>query len=389
MPQLVPHDICTACGACMSICPQKAINMRADRSGSLYPEIDSSLCIECNLCKKNCPIENSCDYNYPQKCYAAWNVIDEERKTSASGGIAIAMYEYALKHEFVCIGAVQEADFSVVHKIARKKYELKAFKNSKYVFSNAYDVFPEVKHLLRQKQNIIVIGLPCQIAAFRKLFPKFENLLLIDIVCHGSVPTIYLQQHIHALEVEHKQKASRMSFRAPEKGTATYHFTLYNNKGDLFYSKRSIDGDKYNIAFHRAIAYRENCYKCNFARPERVSDITLGDYHGLGIKQSCTYTQDEVSVILANTYKGLQFVEQLKSDGCIHAEQRLVEEPIMGDAQLRRPSPKSIQRYDFETYLVKTNGNFEVSMNNVLKKQRRREKIEHIKNILSKFKPKQ
>lgn len=387
MPQLVPHNSCTACGACMAACPQEAISMQTDKQGALYPKIDFSRCIECNLCEKICPIHNPCSYYYPQKCYAAWNVIDEERKTSASGGIAIAMYEYALKHKYICIGAVQEVDFSVVHKIARKANELRGFKNSKYVFSNAYNIFSEVKHLLKQKQDIIIIGLLCQIAAFRKLFPKSENLLLIDIVCHGSVPTIYLQQHIHALETEYRQKAFRMSFRAPEKGTATYHFTLYNEKGEIFYSKRSFDGDKYNIAFHRSIAYRENCYNCNFARPERVSDITIGDYHGLGIKQRCTYTQDEVSVILTHTPKGLLFVEQLEAEGYIYAEQRLIEEPIMGDAQLRRPSPKTIQRYDFETFLEKTNGDFEIAMNKVLRKQKKREKIEYIKNILRKFKP--
>lgn len=67
-------------------------------------------------------------------------------------------------------------------------------------------------------------------------------------------------------------------------------------------------------------------------------------------------------------------MEQLEAEGYIYAEQRLIEEPIMGDAQLRRPSPKTIQRYDFETFLEKTNGDFEIAMNKVLRKQKKRER---------------
>ena len=87
---------------------------------------------------------------------------------------------------------------------------------------------------------------------------------------------------IQSLEKMIGEKANRMSFRSPEKGTENYFFTLYNNRDEIIYAKRSIDGDSYNIGFHRAISYRENCYHCRFACPERVSDITLGDYHGLG-----------------------------------------------------------------------------------------------------------
>lgn len=66
MPQLVPHNSCTACGACMAACPQEAISMQTDKQGALYPKIDFSRCIECNLCEKICPIHNPCSYYYPQ-----------------------------------------------------------------------------------------------------------------------------------------------------------------------------------------------------------------------------------------------------------------------------------------------------------------------------------
>lgn len=388
MPNLVSHNHCTACGACLIACPTKAITMQQNKIGALYPNINTKSCIKCNLCEKICPILNPCAYNIPITCYASWNLNIEERNSSASGGIAIAMYEYALKNNYICIGASQEQDFSVIHRIARTENDLKAFKNSKYVFSNAYNVFSELKQILKNNLNtpIVVIGLPCQIAAFKKLYSKANNLILVDLVCHGITPTSYLQQHIGYLEKKYKQKAKRMSFRAPEKGTSTYHFTLYNNNNEIFYSKRSIDGDKYNIAFHRTISYRENCYNCKFAQSKRVGDITLGDYHGLGSIKPSNYNQNKVSVVLINTLKGNFFFNNLINNGYIYAEERPLEEPINGDLQLQRPSPKNLQRLDFENLIYKYNGNFVRAINIVLMKNMLRNYMNQVKHVLRKFK---
>lgn len=78
--------------------------------------------------------------------------------------------------------------------------ELPPLKNSKYVFSDAYVAFRQIKSLLKEGQKIVFIGLPCQVVALRKLFHDDENLLLIEVVCHGTTPLSYLRQHIHYLE---------------------------------------------------------------------------------------------------------------------------------------------------------------------------------------------
>ena len=45
---------CYGCTACMNICPSNAISMLPDEEGFLYPEINSSKCINCNLCNQIC-----------------------------------------------------------------------------------------------------------------------------------------------------------------------------------------------------------------------------------------------------------------------------------------------------------------------------------------------
>ena len=53
---IVEKAKCTGCFACLSICPTKSILMQADSEGFWYPKIDSTSCIECNLCRKCCPV---------------------------------------------------------------------------------------------------------------------------------------------------------------------------------------------------------------------------------------------------------------------------------------------------------------------------------------------
>lgn len=49
---------CCGCSACQCICPKHAISMIENKEGFLYPVIDDSLCIECGLCQKVCPVSN-------------------------------------------------------------------------------------------------------------------------------------------------------------------------------------------------------------------------------------------------------------------------------------------------------------------------------------------
>lgn len=84
------------------------------------------------------------------------------------------------------IGASQNSDFTVTHKLVRNLEDLAPLKNSKYVFSDAYNVFPKINSLLKENQKIVFIGLPCQVAALKNIFHENENLILVDVVCHGT-----------------------------------------------------------------------------------------------------------------------------------------------------------------------------------------------------------
>ena len=78
--------------------------MQPDAEGFLYPQIDETACIHCNLCEKVCPILQS-----PQEpkdktpaAYAAINRDDGIRSQSSSGGVFTLLAEYILARAAWC-----------------------------------------------------------------------------------------------------------------------------------------------------------------------------------------------------------------------------------------------------------------------------------------------
>lgn len=376
MIKLADKESCTACGACAFVCAKNSITMIEDEHESVYPSLDSTNCVECGRCQKTCPILSPLDVNTPQIAYSAWSSDEKERETSASGGIAAEIYKKAVSEGCDIAGAVQQDDFRVVMQLSSDEKAILKFKNSKYVFSEAWHVYQEIKQSLKADKNVVFIGLPCQVAALRKIFRENEKILFVEVVCHGTAPFSYLKQHIEHIEHTKNEKVIRMSFRDPDTYTFTYTFTLYNKDGKRFYAEVPRKTDTYQYAYHSTISYRENCYHCHFAREQRIADITLSDYKGLGRMAPCSYGETNVSCILVNTEKGKKFIKEMIQEKRIYADERPVREPIEGDPQLRQPSLKGAARMDFER-LIKVN-DFETTMQIVMKRDKRRKKIHKI-----------
>lgn len=353
---LAEKESCTGCGACAYVCPKKCISFRNDEAYDItYPVIDEEQCISCGKCQKFCPALNPVDGVFPSCAYAAWSADSEERRTSASGGIATEIYKHALNKGWSIVGASFCEDFKVHLELADSLGATDKFKNSKYVFCYTDNIFHEIDHKLKNGIKIAVVALPCQIAAIRKIFnDNLDNLLLVDLVCHGTMPYEYLKQYIGYMEKLYNKKIMRLSFRDPAKGTENYALSLFDEENICFHSCSSF-ADIYQFAYHCMVAYRENCYHCRYANSSRVSDITLSDYKGLGSCSPCNFSEKKVSSILINSAKGGKFIEELIDDKSIIVEKRPIGEPIRGDSQLRHPSVKSFSRRLWER---KYQGNF-------------------------------
>lgn len=357
---------CTACGACVNVCPKQCITWEKDDYDTLYPCIDEVKCIKCNACIRTCHNNNSIHFNKPLHTYAAWSIDEDNRRTSASGGIASVFYKAVLENGGFTTG-VEFTRKGGAHFIELNDFDdIKRVKNSKYVFSHTDDIFKRIRQELKTGRLVFFVGLPCQVAALKSylgLLADSNNLLLADLLCHGIVNEDYLFQYLQDIERKVGTEADEVCFRDPDFGTEGYRFTLRvkrypsskrvsqraREKNQIIYNQSHTDKNLYMMGYMDDLIFRDNCYQCHYARTERVGDLTFGDFDGLGKDAPCSYPKKKVSLLLVNTDKGRKTLENIKNN--LYIEERSINEAVKYQSQLREPTkahqirPLFLERY--------------------------------------------
>lgn len=363
--KLASHDKCTGCMACMQACKHHCISSYEDAFGNVYPVIDRAKCLDCGICSKKCPVLQDISAKYPQNAYAVWSLNQTDRDSSASGGAATVFYNKAIKMGYSIVGVEFQDGYKVNHVLTSENTYVSRFKQSKYVYSSSETIFSEVKKELKQK-NVLFISLPCKVAGLLSYLGDYpDNLLTVDIVCHGCPSQKLLQEHIKC--VDNLSRGVKLCFRKDN----LFLFELSDIENKSFYKKIGKT-DSYVAAFLEGLDYRESCYICPYAKNERISDITICDFWGLGktIPFNHPYS-GSISCVLVNTEKGRLFFNQL--NGLIFQEERPVEEAIDGNAQLNYPTHIHPLRSQFEQ-LYQDVG-FDESVRIVLKSAMSKEKM--------------
>lgn len=361
---------CSGCSACKEACPKQCISMECDALDATYPIIDESVCIDCGICSKTCPNNREIKFNKTQKVYAAWSNEQEIRRTSASGGIAYELYRFWLQGGGVATGVVYDNKLGCHFVLLQELSELPATQNSKYTFSDTNGIYEVIKRKLEDAIPVLFIGVPCQVAGLLGFLKKdYENLTTVDIICHGMPPASYLKQHIDSVEKQSHELASELSFRDPRYGTNTFTFTLTNNNGKEFYRKKVLSNDNFQLGYHRALIYRENCYHCSYACKDRISDLTIADFSGLGRFEPVSFERLNVSCLLQNTDKGADLLSKLHNVLVLY--ERPMREAFEVEAQLKAPSLKHPARVVFEDEYKRTR-NFKRACDKALKEEKRK-----------------
>ena len=97
---------CTGCFGCYNICPDKAIKMKYNNEGFLFPFLVKEKCNNCGICSEICPILNNSDNENRliPKTFAAWNKISKIRNQSSSGGVFYELARHVLLNNGVVYG---------------------------------------------------------------------------------------------------------------------------------------------------------------------------------------------------------------------------------------------------------------------------------------------
>ncbi|MCR5671530.1 MAG: Coenzyme F420 hydrogenase/dehydrogenase, beta subunit C-terminal domain [Butyrivibrio sp.] len=339
---------CCGCGGCYNVCPQGAISMKQDEFGFLYPQIDHDKCISCGLCKSVCAFQNTQETNTPVAAYAAVNRDREQLFYAASGGLFTALAEKILSEGgavFGCAMDIHGGKITVHHVMADKKEDLKRLQGSKYVQSDTEKTFSETMTLLEDGRKVLYSGTPCQIAALKEFLKKdYDNLILVDIICHG-VPGVKMLQGYLDLEKEKRgyKEITGYLFRDKKAGWGE-NSGLYgiDKKGREAVYRRPARLSSYYALFLDGLISRKNCYSCKYACEKRPGDITVGDFWGIAyehpdiLKKGGAFVEDAgISCLIANTEKGRDFCE----DGSLNIEKvpSTFEKIAKGNVHLNRP----------------------------------------------------
>ncbi len=347
----VPKDACTGCGACYSKCPVNAIEMKENKEGFLFPKVNSEKCIDCGLCYDACAAVNYVERGSETRAYAAWADF-ETRMKSSSGGFFSVLANYVLENGgAVCGAAFTEGYDGAVHRWIEKKEDLQILRGSKYLQSIIGDTYKQAKEYLESGRMVLYTGCPCQIAGIKRYLGKnYENLILVDIVCHGVPSPKAYKAYIS--EIANGSPIKKVDFREKEHwgwGTAT---SLYTEDGKAYYGECSKD--PYWIGFLSGLITRECCAWCPYANASRIGDFTIGDFWGVSDASKEYDDTNGTSLVMLNTAQGKRVFEIIK-EKCELAQEvpmeKVVEIAQRRNGQLLHPTGKNLKRNRFFKFL--------------------------------------
>lgn len=324
---------CYGCRACEKICSQKAISFEPDEEGFLYPVLSEDLCVNCGLCKKVCPYDN--DFSGVEPCfvYALRHKNEEILLNSSSGGAFSLIADYVIEKGGAVCGCVFDEEFRAVHIVTEDESVIEKMRGSKYVQSDTADAFTEIKSRLEKGQAVLFTGTPCQVDGLKHYLRKdYENLLTVDLICHGVPSPLLLNEYIKTVE-DKKGRITDIKFRDKKNNGWRSEGTITcENKKEYVFSP--FRDSYYNLYYVRNNVSRMSCYCCKYATQKRVGDFTIGDYWNIpDVVPELDYEKG-VSVILANNQKAQGIIREVKDSVVIYETE--LSAAVKGNGNLSR-----------------------------------------------------
>lgn len=369
---------CCGCRACAQSCSLQAIRFEEDLEGFMQPLVDEGVCVGCGKCLKACPVNIINVYKYEQQGYAAKirNVVDLSK--SASGGVFYALAKLTLELGGVVCGCSVDVNLMPHHVIAKTLDEVKSMRGSKYVQSNMNDIYAQVKEYLKQGVRVLFTGVPCQVAGLRNFLGiDYDNLICIDIICHGVPSRKMYCEYLRWLETKWNGKILSYAFRSKKRHqwSLTLEAKIRKNNGKIVYLHKMASLDPYYYNFLKGNIYRESCYICSYSQQNRPGDITIGDFWGIEHTHPELFDINGVSCVLINSPKGDRFWGKLSE--VIEMNKVAIDDIVNYNGNLRTPTKRPIERDDI--YRLLTVGGFEAIPYNL---SWRSKFIDEIKNCI-------
>lgn len=303
MIEIKDKSKCCGCFGCEQICPKAAITMKNDREGFWYPDIDIKKCINCGLCDSVCPQLHPEKVSESTQVFAAYRKDFEKRLKSASGGIFAVIAEQVIKEGGSVFGAAFNKNFELNHIEVNRIENLYALQGSKYVQSRLSDSYSVVKERLNSGIKVLFSGTPCQVSGLKKFLNKeYENLLTMDLVCHGVPSPKVWKKYIS--ELGNGENLISFTQRAKENGISKSYLEFEFSDGKVL--KQGYNENIFMKGFNQNLFLRPSCYDCGFKGTDRCSDITIGDFWGFEKFHPEFFDDFGISLVMVHSNKGMK-----------------------------------------------------------------------------------
>lgn len=303
---------CTGCSACYSVCPIQCITMYRDEEGFLYP-VASDKCVKCGKCKIVCPMQKS-TYNhsdFEKKAFCALSKSKSIWTRSTSGGAFSEICNAFGDENTIICGAAWD-NLSVKHICIKGVNNISSLCKSKYIASSLDNVFKEIKKYLENGIKVIFCGTPCQVDGLRNMLGKsYDNLLLIDLICHGVGSSAVFHECIFKMQKQFSQNITKFGFREKRNCYETDYLSKITFEDG---SGKYLINDQYIQLFLKQNCLRPSCGKnCHYRTENRVGDITIADFKGLTeVFPELLGTKKNYSSIIVNSEKAYKLIDRLK-----------------------------------------------------------------------------
>lgn len=337
---------CTGCGGCRNICPTNAISMKPDDKGFFQPVVNDDACIRCGKCLKLCPLRKRPVLlrEKTPAAYAAWSLDPEIILNSTTGGIFSVLARWIFAKGGVVFGSVLENGEKVVTRRAVDMGGVAAMRGSKYFEGSTGESFREAKKDLENGQYVLFSGTSCQIAGLYAYLQKdYDRLLTADLVCAGVPSSMAFRKYKEMREREGGSRIVDIKFRSKERGWGQHIMRITYENGKSVAGR--LDVDPFGFLFLKKFIVRTSCHRCQFKGIDnRLADITMGDFWGLGKDIPFEHPKSQgVSALALNSIKARLIFQQLReTPATLFVEERPVNEMLTGNPTLVHRSPKPL-----------------------------------------------
>lgn len=327
----ISNGACLSCGICVDICPKNAIELVVDHNGFNRPMVLQEKCIQCRKCVQTCIQNYKITGTKYKKTYKGYSRDEALLLRSTSGGIIGELYRYFLNLGYAVCGVEYDEKWNCRFRITRNESDVLRFHGSKYIGADTSGIYQKVAGKLRKGEGVLFVGTPCQCAGLRRYLGEqnqFPKLFVCDLLCWG-VGSQYAF-HKYLSEISRDDTVVNYTMRSKNRGQSKY----CESKSEITtQSGRVLTPEFYKTGFGYLFAtglvVKDECFECPFASQERYGDITVGDWKN---KLNNYQSKWGCSLILSNTRRGYQIIQELKD------KNRIVVEPLREKEVLRKCS---------------------------------------------------